>query len=303
MSMTLSQSQSDALETLVLLGRLFFGGAPKDQCDRPLQLRLFPLLAGPTGVGKSFLVRQAAKALYADYFRLTRGDWVVVGARAGRPTTWQIIDRALRRDMVVLHIDELDKFQIDFRAQEWSATMAADLWSVLDLQLPFEEYWTHLTPEQRSKTSPVKIAKRVRKSLWIVGSGTWQEVFAGARKKRMGFDPGSTDPVDLEALGRAELISPELLYRFNCDVLFLSFPDEVETERMLEETGIGPLARKLGMRVSPKDIDWAHGGVRVLESVLTRLTVEDYRRKSQVVPRPVSIPAASDPTLANQLGP
>ncbi len=299
---TLSQSQTAALETLVLLGRLFFGGSPKDQADRPLQLRLFPLLAGPTGVGKSFLVHQAAKALYADYFRLTRGDWIVVGSRAGRPTTWQIIDRALRRDMVLLHIDELDKFQIDFRAQEWSATMAADLWSVLDLQLPFHEYWAQLEPDAKLKTTPAKLARRVRKSLWVVGSGTWQAVFDGARKMRMGFDTSPGESVDIEALANAKLISPELLHRFNSDVLFLRYPDQIETERLLEEMGISGLARKLGMRVSTKDVNWSHGGVRVLESLLTRLTVEDYRRKSQVVPRPVSIPAEEAPTIVRQLG-
>lgn len=301
MSITLSQSQTTALETLVLLGRLFFGGTPKDQADRPLQLRLFPLLAGPTGVGKSYLVQQAAKALYADYFRLARGDWVVVGSRAGRPTTWQIIDRALERSMVVLHIDELDKCQIDFGAQEWSAALMTDLLGAIDLQLPYREYWAALEPEVKLKITPAKLAKRVRKNVWIVGSGTWQVVYDQARKKRMGFDRGSSNAVDTGSLAHAQLISPELLHRFNSDVLFLSYPSEHETQRLLEETGISGLARKLGMNVSPRDVDWSLGGVRVLESILTRLTVEASRRRSQVVPSPVSMPRDELPEIERQL--
>lgn len=79
------------------------------------------------------------------------------------------------------------------------------------------------------------------------------------------------------------------------------YPDRRETEILLRETGITALARKLGVKVTAADVDWSRGGMRGLESILTRLTLEDYRRRSQLVPRPVTAPRTDRPEIVRQL--
>ncbi|MEN9404229.1 MAG: hypothetical protein RL091_2932 [Verrucomicrobiota bacterium] len=65
--------------------------------------------------------------------------------------------------------------------------------------------------------------------------------------------------------------------RFNSDLVFLNFPSQSETADLLRETGITALADELGIRVTLDDVVWAKGGMRVLEALATRLTLEKYR--------------------------
>jgi hypothetical protein len=274
-----------AREQITSLAELFFSG---EQPLRGLRLRLFPLVVGPTGVGKSHLVGHAATRLRSDYLKVTRGDWFVQGTKCGRPTVYQILDRVVTFPRVVLHIDELDKFQINFGSQEWSASIASDLWNILDGRFPVTEYLRDTEFPGREKPCEESVTGWIRSRLWIVGSGTWQSVFQETRtRKSIGFNLCHTEAtVDGDLIAQSELISPELLHRFNSDMIFLGYPNREETIRLLKSTGIDSLAAEMNQSIDPATIDWTKGGFRVLEALATRLVLmRDRRHQAQFAER------------------
>jgi hypothetical protein len=287
-----TKSHRAAIESLLATGSLFYSGRrvlPK------IRLRLFPLLIGPTGAGKSFLVATAARQLEARYLRITRGDWIPAGCKGPRPTVFRILDEAATFDLVVLHIDELVKFG-NLNEKEWSASIASDLWNILDGKYQFAEYLRETTFPDREKPSEQALARCVCSVLWIVGSGTWQHVFAGNRARpTLGFHAGGSaeTAVDFGAIARSEMISPELLHRFG-EAIFVEYPTREETQALLESTGIAALAKQLGVPVSAEQIDWTQGGLRVLETLATRLSVA-LQRSKQPVQAELSLGGEADP--------
>lgn len=275
-----TKSHRAALDTLLTIGKMFFSG---ERHLARVKLRLFPLLIGPTGVGKSFAVEEAARVLRAEYFKVTRGDWLVTGSKTGRPTVFQILDRVAVYDRVVLHLDELDKFR-DLQSSDWSAAIASDLWNMLDGKFQLTEYLRDTNFDLAGKKMTEReLAERVR-NLWIVGSGTWQSVFARGRAGMvMGFDRDrKPERIAFETVARAEMISPELLHRFGEPIL-LEYPSKEETAELLESTGIARVSSRLGVPVTPEQIDWTQGGMRVLETIATRLAITCYRREHEAL--------------------
>ena len=276
-----TNSHRAARDTLLAMGNLFFSGKhtlPK------IRLRLNGLIVGPTGAGKSFLAESVARQLGAKYFRVTRGDWLPTGCRDKRSTAFQVLDQVLSYNRVVLHLDELDKFSN--LQGEWSASIGADLWNILDKKFQITEYLRETTFKEGEKITEQDVARRVRLGLWILGSGTWQDVFANSRgRPSIGFGCGRAEASDVgfAEIVRSNEISPELLLRFS-EPVFLHYPTEEETSQLLDSTGISALASQVGATISAEQLDWNLGGIRVLENLATRLVIELYKSKQPTGP-------------------
>ncbi len=270
-----TNSNRAAIDTVLAMGKLFYSGM---RVLPSVKLRLFPLLIGPTGSGKSFLVEKVAQKLDAEYLKITRGDWLVTGSRGGRSTMYQILDRVVSEDRVLVHLDELDKFH-DLRSGEWASSIGTDLWNLLDGKFQIHEYLRETEFPEGKKPTVLSIALRIRSKLWIVGSGTWQEVFERNRSgAALGFLGNQhAKAVDLGAIAKSGMISPELLHRFNGDAVFVDYPTVEETAQLLESSGIARLAKQAGVPITPKEVDWRQGGMRVLETIATRLVLECQR--------------------------
>lgn len=277
----LANGHRAALSRLMEMAEVFYSRSATGMKIAP---RLFPLVVAPTGAGKSFLIRHAAALLKSDYFKITRGDWCPRGAKAGRPTTFLILDLLLKGNRVAVHLDECDKWNLDV-SKEWSAGIGSDLWNTLDGFFPIHDYLRETKFEDKLEPTVQKIEEAVRSKLWIVGSGTWQDVFAkGAKAAAMGFSSATaTAGVTVEAIRRAEAISPELLLRFNSELIFLHYPSTEETPELLRAAGITAVADELGIALTPGDVDWQRGGMRALETLATRLAIEKYRRTKKIV--------------------
>jgi hypothetical protein len=249
-------------------------------------------------VGKSQIVKTAANRLGAYYLRICRGDWNVVGSRAGRPTTYQVLDYVATYPRVLLHIDELDKFT-DLQSGDWSAAIAGNLWSMLDGVHPVAEYLRDVTFGDKPAPTGEELEAKV-KNLWIVGSGTWQSVYQNSRAgSSIGFGRNPSDEkVGMEAIMASNLISSELLNRFNNDPVFLEHPSLAETRCLLDASGITNLAKQLGVTVDPESIDWTHGGMRSLETVATRLALAYHRQNPASLTK---LPASQAGRAAGQL--
>jgi hypothetical protein len=295
-----TQSQQHVLEQVLLMGETFFS---RDFAGLKICPRLFPLVVGPTGSGKTFLFKRAASELNAVYFRLTFGDWIPRGARdaAGAQTTFAILDALQSAERLVLHIDELDKCREDFD-HSWSRSVANDLWNVLDGILPVQDWFNASGKKNPSELLEITY-QRSRDSLWIVGSGTWQSVFSDQHRPTLGFaskEQRGPDDEDLTArIQASKAIPEELLARFASDLLFLHYPQSAkEKQDLLDAAGLTALAQEIGQSVRIEDIDMNGFGMRRIESLATQMLMARHRQKKAEAAKSPPPSTARDSTHA-----
>ncbi|MBI3884375.1 MAG: AAA family ATPase, partial [Opitutae bacterium] len=188
----------DALRNHALLHYGFLGDITGEAGLKP---RCYPLLAGPTGAGKSMLVERVAHQLGAVYFRVTYGEWMPHGVREPAVPTMVRLARLLAKNSrVVVHVDELDKWISG--AHEWGRSLSTDLWNLLDAKISWEQAralnpaakevpagGTNLPAEETDAESFVPANFTRTEHMWIVGSGTWQDIFDRRAARAIGFRP------------------------------------------------------------------------------------------------------------------
>lgn len=287
-----TKNQEKVYEDLTLLCDLFFDR----QYDGIIKPRLDPLIAGPTGAGKSHLIRELSGYADAHYYPTTYGNWMPLGTRSdtGGPTMFNLLDAIFSNHRVLLHLDELDKFREDY-SQTWSRSIANDVWNVLDRNFPVNDW---ITSRNKTELDPERMKSIIQERLWIVGSGTWQIIFEKQTRGQLGF--GSTDswdaPLSLsetrDTIRKAQLIPPELLSRFNVDIHLLNYPSSDEKQKLLEDTGILFLGRSLGKTITPDMLDFQKGGMREIESLMTHLLLERKRQERHAIEQEMHNPQA-----------
>ncbi len=284
----LTKNQRSVLEQAKSLGELFYEGVSSELSFKP---RLYPLLAGPTGSGKSFLVEKLAKNLNATYIKMTFGGWLPQGVEAerGGATIYRVLDALWSGKRVLLHLDELDKLRVNFN-QAWERAIANEIWNVLDKTLPIDD-WVMARKESeflpKKDTEPkdyneVVCQHNINSNLWIVGSGTWQHLFQTGREEQIGFGENANAHYLVEAgdVFAAKTINIELLARFNSDLLILNYPEsEQEKIQLLKDSGISALAKKLGTKIDPAAIDFSKSGLRELETLACKLLVQEKNNR------------------------
>jgi ATPase family protein associated with various cellular activities (AAA) len=124
----LTSSQRLARISIHAMASAYFRGL-KISCG--ITPRLAPLLIGPTGAGKSSLVRSVAEECGANYIRTSVGEWIPVGAREAR-TTIKVIAELLAKSPsgLIVMVDEMDKVATD--QSSWGRSSMTEIFSVLD---------------------------------------------------------------------------------------------------------------------------------------------------------------------------
>ena len=274
----LTSSQTHCFNKLKSLANLYLNNPNLPYVT--IKPRLNPLIAGPTGSGKSHLVRKLAEELNLPYLRLTYGQWSPLGSRQTTPTLISLARHLTKHPKCILHIDELDKWGDN--AGEWSRAISTDLWDVLEsvLSLPNQE---DLTDDEGIDVDLAR--ERLKSATFIIGSGTWQQAF-NKTASPLGFAQASSNDEDrLNAIHNSKMIPQELLGRFHTDICILNYPNKAETKTLLDNLGLTKLAASVNSPLT--DIAWEKTGFRALESLTSDLLVK-HQTLNQVVQNTVS---------------
>jgi len=172
----LTERQKEVQDFCISLADIHFTITNRPAIAMPIKPRLYPLISAPTGAGKSDLIRALADQIGAKYYRFQRGDFIPQGSNRHNPTLHLVLDAVLQSaGRILVHLDELDKWYFGENltpAQEWSASIFSDLFSLLDGALPIDAY---LQSEHRVKTVPPVTKDQlliIARQIFIVGSGT-----------------------------------------------------------------------------------------------------------------------------------
>lgn len=261
-----TESQEAAFRKIATMVRAYFAQAGQTWTVKP---RLHVLAIGPTGVGKSSLMRAAARNEKVSYLRTSVGEWVPLGVKDTRPTVRLIVDALIRSPVgLVLCIDELDKAGFD--QTPWSRSSFAEIFAVLDREFPPASLEVDGQAVSRGE-----LEQRIQKRLFIGAAGTWQHLWRGPSK--IGFAPGGEPAADVVDQIAAERTVPrELLMRFAWPPIVLTYPTAAETTAIFERSGLFKLAKTAGITLDPNRHDWSRGGMRTLESIAGELLVRIY---------------------------
>ena len=294
----LTESQLHVLSQLTKAAQLFFSQNFGGLSVRP---RLTPLVVGPTGSGKTTLVRRCAEDQKAAFLRVTFGDWLPRGARegAGAQTLFAIMRELENAEQLVLQLDELDKCREDF-GNSWARSVANETWNLLDGILPVADY-LRTTGEPVTSERMQEFERKIRTRLFIVGTGTWQAVFAAEGRPKAGFNLAPEAPPNeaefAARIRRTQAIPDELLARFAADLLILRYPISVqEKQALLDGFGLTALAGSLGETIDPATLDLSGMGMRKFESIATRLLLARQGAGTGAVPvvmAPLPLPVAT----------
>jgi ABC-type Fe3+/spermidine/putrescine transport system ATPase subunit len=200
----LTSSQAAALRRLSDLASL--QGIPE---RAGVAVRNRPLIIGPSGSGKSAIVRRLASLEGRPMMVINASTWIVFGAYT-TPHTLTVIRNFIRRhERSVLFIDEIDKFAHGgaIFSSPWALSALAECLAVLDGDGKLGACgW---------KESDIA---HLRKSCFIVGAGAWQLQAAEAREEgRVSY---------AEQILDQSRIPEEVLFRFNAELIEIALPKE-----------------------------------------------------------------------------
>jgi hypothetical protein len=216
-----TEAQHQSLRYLEAMANVYFEG----ETQGGLELRLNPLITGPSGTGKSFLVRELGERLGFPILRLTIGEWLVTGA-AQQPTTFQVLqDFIQQHKRCIVHLDELDKFRHD-GASNWGNSLLTEALGLLDRRI-------HCSGTKENPWTP-EHAEHLRQNVFLVGSGAWHEIW----NQQIA---GTADRAALvRKIREARIIPSELLNRFNDGWILLRGYSADDFRTLGEQFGLTP---------------------------------------------------------------
>jgi len=200
------EQQRLAFDRIERLTKIFFS---RSWIKLPVTPRLIPLICGPTGAGKTQVVKELAASMDLPLLRLTYANWVPRSYR-GEPTVPIIMKFMTDNERGIIHIDEVDKLTPSGE-QSFNDSIKIEVFNLLDRLI-----YPQGAPEKAQ-------------NFMIVASGTWQDLWEGKAGAPIGFNTcavvGEGRSADID---QQTTIPPELMNRFNRELIHLQYPSGPE---------------------------------------------------------------------------
>lgn len=256
------RGQRDAYSQLMAMAQLFFftDWSPRYR----LKPRLNPLVAGPSGIGKSHLIQALADELEMPMLRVTPSSWMLCGAKDQVSTLSRIYEFVVDNDVGIISIDEADKFYSSAMG-DWSRYVRGEAFDLMDRQIVATHPsipWTEFTIE------------KIRRNFMIVGTGTWQTLWDQPTKPALGF--GISEKTEERDIAReireSGQIPTELLRRFNsAEIIIIPPATEEDYRDAAAQFGLIKLALELKIKLNFAEAAQRGLGARWFEEQFTKL--------------------------------
>lgn len=261
-SLVLTESQSAALERLDALLEVYLGLAGYTGPVRP---RVAPLIAAPSGSGKTFLTGLLARRHGLGLFRTSVSEWMVMGSKAPEPTLELLRDAIDAHPQgLVLHVDELDKL---YGEEAWNIAQRGEIYACAGDRNVTGAGWT-----DRHRAA-------LRDRVFVTASGTWQALWARQLTRHRGFAGPDLRPTNIESEIRASRVIPEeLLFRWGPMIVIQPYSRR-DFERIAAELSI---EREF---LDPEEAERTGLNFRAIELALTEQALaRHHRRRRRTVP-------------------
>jgi SpoVK/Ycf46/Vps4 family AAA+-type ATPase len=254
------QGQKDGFLKLRAVAELFFF-REWSLYSMSLQPRLIPLISGPSGIGKSHLVRALAADLGLPVLKTSPSSWIPIGVRDSLQTMTRIHEFVGDHDLGIVHLDEADKF-FQSASGDYFRSVRNETFDLLDG-----------TITTSSKDAPWNSGtlKKLRSCFMIIGSGTWQTIWSKPHRPSLGFGPQESTSDKAHQIRKDDSIPEELLRRFHHDLILIPPATEEDYRDAAQHFGLTRLAAKLGRQLDFAEAVAFGYGMRWLEGEFTQL--------------------------------
>jgi len=146
------------------------------------------------------------------------GSWIPTGCsrQQGRQTAQSLVETLVEHERTALMVDEIDKLTEE---TSWTVYLRTELYSVLDGQWPAGTIFSDETDLHANRREALA-RRRLKFGCWIVGVGTWQNLWDRRTGPRIGFQKLETEA----SLALDELtgtIPRETLNRFSSSLVVM----------------------------------------------------------------------------------
>lgn len=266
--------QESAFESLLETANAFF---KSPWHHLPVKPRFSRLLVGPSGVGKTHMVRALASEVGAPFYSVDASNWMPLGSVAAQSgdETWQhICEFVAGNDRGIIFIDELDKLGCTHGINSaWLQFVRVEIFGLLDRRIPELKLRGHRFRDE-TKAAITTLGPRLRHNFMIIGGGAFEDAWLNWNKPSVGIRQ-SEEVRELKQRDLQLMIPPELTNRFAAPPVTIYPLKQSDYRHMLYRTA-SRLPKELAhnlVQIGRRELDSAAEtalGVRWVEGILLK---------------------------------